>query len=196
MKKINKIHEEEERRRKEFIRRMEYEKHKIGITKTKYDYEEAKARRYVRNINEMYAVISPEKHLEITEGTKREGIKYCGTKSQWKYNREELEKQGKVKPEIEEIKDNSKEEKIILPRRKEKIMLVVGEKIYILDVEISPSEEEFYTEIKIGKEKNKIKIRRTFLEEEKKYRTIHGEMSSKTLLQIYIRTGVKIYEIV
>ena len=77
-----------EKRKVEFRKRMEYEKHKRGITKQKEDYEEQRGRKYVRDLNEMYSIINPEKHIEITEGTKHEGKKYCSTKSQWKYNRE------------------------------------------------------------------------------------------------------------
>lgn len=201
MKKINKIHEEEERRRKEFTRRMEYEKHKRGITKRKEDYEEAKARRYVKNINEMYNIISPEKHIEITEGTKNEGKKYCSTKSQWKYNREELEKQGKVKPEIEEVKENmtdyieKKKKEIVIPRRTEKIFLIIEKKVYIKDVEIEPYKKICYGKIKIGKEKHEIELEHIYPEEKEIYETDYGEMTGKMLLEISIKTGVEIYEL-
>lgn len=200
MKKIDKMKLEKEKEAREFLRRIEYERMKRGITKTKDDYEETKAKKYVRNINEMYNLFGIKKHIEITKGTKKEGIKHCNTKSQWKYKREELEKEGKVKPEILEIKDNSREKlekkrkEIKLPRRKEKVFLVIGKNIFTKEIEIEPSEEMFETEIKLGKEKKEITLRRTYLEKEETYETKYGEMKGKTILEISISTGVKIYE--
>ena len=160
--------EMEEKRRIEFVKRMEYEKHKRGITKKKEDYEEQKGRKYVRDLNEMYSIINPEKHIEITEGTKREGKKHCNTKSQWKYDREELEKEGKVEPEIIEIAKNNREisvtelelgeeEKVEIPRRTEKILLIIEKRVYAKDAEIEPYKKICYGKVKIGKEKHRVR---------------------------------------
>ena len=196
--------EMEEKRKVEFKKRMEYEKHKRGITKKKEDYEEQRARKYVRDLNEMYRIINPEKHIEITEGTKREGIKHCNTKSQWKYQQEELEKEGKITPEIIEIAKNNREmsvtdleieeEKIEIPARKERIMLVIDGKVYVKEAEIEPYKKICYGEIKIGKEKHRVRLENIYPENEEKYETDYGEMTGKMLLEISISTGVKIYE--
>lgn len=190
----------EEKKKKEFVKRMEYEKHKRGITKQKEDYEEQKGRKYVRDLNEMYSIINPAKHIEITEGTKREGIKHCNTKSQWKYNREELEKEGKVIPEIVEIAENNIEKPILdLETKKERVILIVDRKAYIKEIEIEPAwlnirENISYGKIRIGKEKHEIEIERIYPEEKEIYETDYGEMTGKMLLEISISTGVKIYE--
>lgn len=193
-----------ERRKVEFRKRMEYEKHKRGITKQKEDYEEQRGRKYVRDLNEMYSIINPEKHIEITEGTKREGKKHCSTKSQWKYNREELEKEGKVTPEIIEIAKNNiemsvteleiEEEKVEIPARTEKIFLIIDKKVYIKDAEIEPYKKICTGKIKIGKEKHEIELEHIYPEEKEMYETDYGEMTGKMLLEISIKTGVKIYE--
>lgn len=204
MKKMKRNREKEEKRKVEFRRRMEYEKHKRGITKQKEDYEEQRGRKYVRDLNEMYSIINPEKHIEITEGTKREGIKHCSTKSRWKYNREELEKEGKVIPEIIEVAKNNREmsvteleieeEKIEIPARIEKIFLIIGKKVYVKDAEIKPYKKMCYGKVKIGKEKHEIKLENIYPEEKEMYETDYGEMTGKMLVEISIKTGVKIYE--
>lgn len=202
--KMKKKKEMEEKRKIEFRKKMEYEKHKRGITKQKEDYEEQRGRKYVRDLNEMYDIINPEKHIEITEGTKREGKKHCNTKSQWKYNREELEKEGKVIPEIIEVAKNNpklsvtelkiEEEKVELPRRIEKILLILNKKVYVKEAEIKPYKKICYGKIKIGKEKHEVEIEQFYPEEEEIYETDYGEMTGKMLLEISIKTGVKIYE--
>ena len=204
MKKMKKKKYLEEKRKVEFRKRMEYEKHKRGITKQKEDYEEQRGRKYVRDLNEMYSIINPEKHIEITEGTKREGKKHCSTKSQWKYNREELEKEGKVEPEIIEVAKNNREmsvteleleeEKVEIPARTEKIFLIIDKKVYIKDVEIEPYKKICIGKIKIGKEKHEIKLEHIYPEEKEMYETDYGEMTGKMLLEISIKTGVNIYE--
>ena len=193
-----------EKRKVEFRKRMEYEKHKRGITKRKEDYEEQRGRKYVRDLNEMYSIIDPAKHIEITEGTKREGKKHCSTKSQWKYNREELEKEGKVTPEIIEIAKNNREisvtelkieeDKVKIPRRIEKIMLVIDKKVYVKNVEIEPCEKICIGKIKTGKEEHEIEIEQIYPDEKEMYKTDYGEMTGKMLVEISIKTGVKIYE--
>lgn len=205
MKKMKKQKELEEKRKIEFKKRMEYEIHKRGITKTKDDYERTRSRKYVRDINEMYSIISPEKHLETaTEGNKKEGIKHCNTKSQWKYKREELEKEGKVTPEIIEVAKNNKElsvtelkleeEKVELPRKIEKIFLILNKKVYVKEAEIEPYKKICYGKVKMGKEKHEIKLENIYPEEKEIYETDYGEMTGKMLLEISIKTGVKIYE--
>ena len=203
MKKMKKQKEMEEQRKREFRRRMEYEKHKRGITKRKEDYEEQRARKYVRDLNEMYSIINPTKHIEITEGTKREGKKYCSTKSQWKYKQEELEKEGKITPEIIEVAKNNREmsvteleieeDKVEIPRRIEKIFLIIGKKVYVKDAEIEPYEKICKGKIKIGRKINRIRLENIYPEEEI-YETDYGEMTGKMLVEISIITGVKIYE--
>ena len=204
MKKMKKKMELREKRKVEFRKRMEYEKHKRGITKQKEDYEEQRGRKYVRDLNEMYSIINPEKHIEITEGTKHEGKKYCSTKSQWKYNREELEKEGKVTPEIIEVAKSNREmsvtelkleeEKVEIPRRTEKIFLIIEKKVYVKNAEIEPYKKICTGKIKIGKEKHEIELENIYPEEKEIYETDYGEMTGKMLLEISISTGIKIYE--
>ncbi len=203
MNKLKLKEEKEKQKIKEIVKRMEYEKHKRGITKQKDDYEKVKARRYVRQLNEMYSIINPEKHIEITEGTKKEGEKHCNTKSQWKYKREELEKEGKVKPEIVEVKENMPENreekkiKNIKEDREEKVMLLNGEKIYLKNVKIINRTDDIYTmKIKIGRKDRKIKARKVLLENEKIYETKFGNITGRMLMKIMLTERVEIYEIV
>ena len=196
--------EKKEQRKVEFRKRMEYEKHKRGITKKKEDYEEQRGRKYVRDLNEMYSIINPEKHIEITEGTKREGRKHCNTKSQWKYQQEELEKEGKITPEIIEVAKSNREmsvtdleieeEKVEIPARKERIILIIDGKVYIKEAEIKPYEKICYGKIRIGREIHEIRLENIYPENEEIYETDYGEMTGKMLLEISISTGVKIYE--
>lgn len=203
MNKLKLKEEKEKQKIKEIVKRMEYEKHKRGITKQKDDYEKVKARRYVRQLNEMYSIINPEKHIEITEGTKKEGEKHCNTKSQWKYKREELEKEGKVKPEIVEVKENmleNREEKNIKNvevNKEEKVMLLNGEKIYLKNVEVINCKDNIYNmKIKIGRKGRRIKAQKTLLENEKVYETKFGNITGKMLMKIMLTERVEIYEIV
>ena len=201
---MKKKKEMEEKRKVEFRRRMEYEIHKRGITKKKEDYEEQRGRKYVRDLNEMYSIINPEKHIEITEGTKREGRKHCNTKSQWKYQQEELEKEGKVEPEIIEIAKNNREmsvteleleeEKVEIPARKERIILIIDGKVYVKEAEIKPYEKICYGKIRIGREIHEIRLEKICPEKEEIFDTDYGEMTGENLLEISIITGVKIYE--
>lgn len=203
MNKLKLKEEKEKQKIKEIVKRMEYEKHKRGITKQKEDYEKVKARRYVRQMNEMYSIINPEKHIEITEGTKKEGEKHCNTKSQWKYKREELEKEGKVKPEIVEVKENMPENreekkiKNIKEDKEEKVMLLNGEKIYLKNVKIINRIDNIYTmKFKIGRKDRKIKAQKVLLENEKIYETKFGNITGKMLMKIMLTERVEIYEIV
>lgn len=203
MNKLQLKEEKENQKIKEIVKRMEYEKHKRGITKQKDDYEKVKARRYVRQLNEMYSIINPEKHIEITEGTKKEGEKHCNTKSQWKYKREELEKEGKVKPEIVEVKENmlenreEKKIKNIKEDREEKVMLLNGEKIYLKNVKIINRIEDIYTmKIKIGRKDRKVTAQKVLLENEKIYETKFGNITGKMLMKIMLTERVEIYEII
>ena len=203
MNKLKLKEEKEDQKIKEYVKLMEYEKHKRGITKQKDDYEKVKARRYVRQLNEMYSIINPEKHIEITEGTKKEGEKHCNTKSQWKYKREELEKEGKVKPEIVEVKENmpeNREEKKIKnvkEDKEEKVMLLNGEKIYLKNVKIINRIDDIYTmKIKIGRKDRKITAQKVLLENEKVYETKFGNITGKMLMKIMLTERVEIYEIV
>lgn len=186
MKKIKEIKEKEERDKREFRKRMEYEIHKRGLWKKKEDYEEQRARRYVRYINEMYEICDPEKHLEITEGTKKEGIKHCNTRSIWEKEHEEEENIKNVYEKISIIE----EKRTVIPRRKEKVMIVINNKLYIEEIYVEPYEEEFETEVL----KRKVWLKKFRPKENEMYETRYGKMNGKDLMLIAIKTGVNIYE--
>lgn len=191
MKKIEKIHADEERKRKEFIRRMEYEKHKRGITKKRDDYELTKMKKYVKNMNEMYSVINPTKRIELAIGNKTEGKRYCSTKSQWQYRIEQEIRDGKRKIDLNPEKNRKAVE---IPYRLEKIMLIINKKVYVKDVEVKPYKKICYGKIKFGKEKQIVRLENIYPEEKEIYQTPYGEMTGETLLRISISTGVRIYE--
>lgn len=191
---IREIREREERRKIEFKKRMEYEIHKRGITKRKEDYEEQRMRKYVRNLNEMYSIINPEKHIEITEGTKKEGKKHCSTRSVWEKNHEEEENISNFlhKKYLEEKK---REEKIDTKTKKpKKIMIIMGEKVYTTDARIEIVGKKFTTKIKFGKKCTDVLLEEYTPEKNKMYSTKYGEMSGEMLEDVSEKTGVRIYE--
>lgn len=200
MKKINKIREEEERRKKEFLKRVEYEKLKRGITKRKEDYEEQKAKKYVRQINQTYEIFEPEKHIEITEGTKNEGKKHCSTKSQWKYKREELEKEGKVKPEIEEITEwlekENKVEKIDPLERKENVLLIIKNYVSTKELKIRPADKYSYIEANAAGKKCLISIKKFVPDEKEIFNSKYGKLNGKDIIEISFNLRYEIYKVI
>lgn len=67
-------------------------------------------------------------------------------------------------------------------------------RVYIKDVEIEPYKKICVGKIKIGREKHEIELENIYPENEKIYETDYGEMTGKMLMEISIKTGVKIYE--
>lgn len=183
LKNIREIQADQQREQREFVKRMEYEKHKRGIKKQKLDYVKVKERKYVRDMNEMYSVIDPTKHIEITTGTVNEGKKYCTTKSHWQWEHEQNPENWE-KPRKEEYKPE---------RRKEKIMLRISDKIFVADAEITPYEKETYAEMNIKGVKYEAWIEMEHLEEEKEYETPYGKMNGRTIMEVSLATSTRIY---
>lgn len=181
---IKEIREDQERQKREFVKRMEYEKHKRGITKQKLDYVRVKERKYVRDMNEMYSVIDPTKHIEITTGSVNEGKRYCTTKSHWQWEHEQ-------NPENWEKPEREKEHKP--ERRKEKIMLRIKDKIFVVEAWITPYEKETYAEMKLNGQEYEAWIEMEHLEEEKEYETPYGVMTGKMIMEVSLATATRIY---
>ena len=64
----------------------------------------------------------------------------------------------------------------------------------VKDVEVKPYKKICYGKIKFGKEKKIVRLENISPEEEEIYQTPYGKMNGKTLLEISISTGVRIYE--
>ena len=225
MKKHKTIKEIEERRKKkneELKNALQYLELKRGITKTKENYEEEKSKRYVKNINERYKYFEPEKHLEITEGTKKEGRHTYPTKSQVEWKKDKSTKYIIVKkektskktgekyeteyvyklnvetthPELIAIKNREKE-KIYVPPREERVILFLDNFMFIRKIKIYPTENSFLTEIKIKMKnwKKKQYIEKYTPEKDKIYETIYGKISGEELTKIILVTKLRMYKI-
>lgn len=185
---IKEIQEEREKQRREFVKRMEYEKHKRGITKQKLDYVRVKERKYVRDMNEMYSVIDPTKHIEIADGAATEGKRYCSTKSQWQWEHE-TDPHGWEKPyTLEDMKED-----YVPERRKEKIMFRVGKNIFVADAEITPYRESTYATMSIKGVKYEGWLKMDHLKEEEEYHTPYGIMNGRTIMEVSLATSTRIY---
>ena len=221
--KAKNIEEIEERRRirdKELIKKLEYLELKKGINKTKEDYEEQRWKKYVRNVNAYYEMFKPEKHIEITEGSRKEGRHTYPTKSKLDWEKENWTKYIVVKKEKVSKETGNKyktsyiyrlkiertnpeliallEEKVeIKPEpRKEKVLLFINNIMIFKEIEIKPSEPSFYTEIKIDGEKKNIYVVKFIPELNKKYTTIYGIKTGREILKTALKTTVRIYGVV
>lgn len=220
MQRIKEIEEKRKTRNNELLKRLKYEELKRGIHKNKEDYEEEKSRRYVRKINQYYEIFEPYKHTEITEGSRKEGKHTYPTKSQIEWDKDNAAKYIFVKKdkisrktgrkyqtlykyrlniestnqELVYIKKSLEEEKINIPPRKEKVLLLMKNYCFYTEIKIYPSELSFYTGIKNNKEKIKLYVEKYFPEEEQEYKTIYGKMKGKELLKILLQTKVRMYK--
>lgn len=221
---IEQIEEEKAKKNKELLKRLKYEDLKRGITKKKEDYEEAKARRYVRKINQYYEIFKPDKHLEITKGTKREGKHTYPAKSQRDWDNDNAARYIYVKknkiskktgnryqvvykyrlniettnPELLYIKQSLEEEqfykKPYIQPRKEKVLLIIDNFMYYKELKIEPSEICFNTEIKINNRKTPIYLEKYYPEETDEFNTVYGKMTGKEILKTILGTKVKMYK--
>lgn len=208
MKKIKEINERELRRRREIKKAIRYEKLKRGIKKNKEDYEKQKWNSYLRDINLLNEIQGKPKVFG-TEGTKKEYQHTYPAKSQWKWNREKLEKEGKVKPEIEEVKETTvknnleKEERqrlLNLIEREETILVYNGFYVDYYKAKLKPflnGEQEVNLKKKGVKKGIKCTINKWQPDNlEEKINTATGEINIKTLLELSLETGLKLYEVV
>ena len=181
--------------REKFIKALEleekreaYKKLRRGINRTSEDYARIKARQYVKNQNEINEIFNPDAiHIEITSGTKNEGKKHCSTKSQWKYNREKLEKEGKVKPEIVEIKENEEEKKpCILKKSEENIIFISNKKVFLVRARIERINNFYVANIKDihGRViKSKVYLEPFIPKKNEKFFYLNGKISGEVLLR-------------
>lgn len=221
--KAKSIEEIEERRRirnKELAKRLEYLELKRGINKRKEDYEEQRWKKYVKNMNAYYEIFEPKKHVEITEGSRKEGRHTYPTKSKMDWDKENwtkyiVVKKKKVSKETGNIYTASyiyrlkiertnpefialleEEEKLKIPRRTEKVLLFINDIMIFKEIEIEPNEPTFYSNLEINGEEKQIYVMKFFPEENKIYKTIYGNMTGREIMLTALKTTVKIYGVV
>lgn len=219
MKKFKELEKQKSTRDKELLKKIEYEELRRGLYKTKDDYEEQKAKRYVKNINAYYEMFIPYKHIEITEGSKKEGRHTYPTKSQldWKNDyatkyifvkkNKQSAKTGNIyqtvykyrlniettNPELLYIK-KSLEEKIYIPPRKEKVLLIINNFMFYKEMKIEPNELSFYSSIKRKNRNINLYVEKHFPEKNEEFKTIYGKMTGEEILKILLKTKVKMYK--
>lgn len=206
-------------RNKELVKRLTYLELRKGITKNKEDYEEGRWRNYVRKVNQFYEIFEPEKRIYSTEGSRKEGRHTYPTKSNIEWEKENYKKYIFVKkkkisqktgriyetlykyrlaverpnPELLYIK-RSLEEEIIIPPRKEKVILIIENYLYYIDMEINPNELGFSTKIKIKNKNAPIYVEKYFPDKSKEFKSIYGKITGEELLNTIIGTTTKIYK--
>lgn len=180
-------------------KREEYRRIRRGINRTSEDYARIKARRYVKNQNEINEIFNPDAiHIEITNGTKNEGKKHCNTKSQWKYKREKQEKEGKVKPEIVEIKENEEQKTPwILKKSEENIIFISNENVFLVKAKIERI-NDFYVANLRDRYGNKIKdnvyLEQFLPDKNEKFNFMKGKIKGEFLLKCSLENRKRIFK--
>ena len=166
-------------------------------------------RKHRKNLKEHNAEILRKRNLQPYEisiypkGNWREGKKYCSTKSQWQW---ELEKKEWYKPETKDLftptLEKMKKEKDMVIKKIRPAILIDDKKAELFTIK---SEEhtikKYLDRCKIKKGRRELEIEYKEISEienkmvEKEYEINGVKMTGKDLLEIIIKTGIKIYEV-
>ena len=209
MKKHETKNEEELRMIKTANEKLKYMYLKKGINRDKDTAQEIRYRKYVKDENEIRDILRDTNYIKHKDkvydakGNKKEGTHTYPAKSQWKWDREDKEKQGIVKPEIVEVKETTMgiEKEIEIPDKEKPVIIYDGNEIDFFIAKIKPfNKNEF--EGKIWKQGKRRKINcileKWKMEEndEKKIKSSKGEINVKSLIRISLKTGIEIYKII